>query len=223
MPIVLASEGDHFVPLCIVRLREDVAHQILLLSGIVSLANRLHRSGAVTFGAPCRDSPPSPLPGSATRWAIDPVALDVRRRARGVFALREPGSDEWLYPGWQFEDDGNVTPEVERVLAAAREAGSVGAAGAEPQPTSRPARRSDAARLSRRRRRAPRARRACAASAAAEPARRPSRPRSVRRGSARSRPDRPSASSRTSCGRGSRGREACRRRPATASRRWACA
>jgi hypothetical protein len=58
-----------------------------------------------------------------TRWAIDPVALDVRRRAGEVFAYREPGADEWLYPGWQFEDDGNVKPEVARVLAAAREAG----------------------------------------------------------------------------------------------------
>ncbi len=57
------------------------------------------------------------------RWAIDPVALDVRRRAGEVLALREPGVDEWLYPGWQFQDDGNVTPEVARVLAAAREAG----------------------------------------------------------------------------------------------------
>ena len=57
-----------------------------------------------------------------TRWAIDPVALDVRRRAIEVLAYREPGS-EWLYPGWQFEDDGNVKPEVARVLAAARESG----------------------------------------------------------------------------------------------------
>ena len=57
------------------------------------------------------------------RWAIDPVALDVRRRAGEVLAIREPGVDEWLYPGWQFQDDGNVTPEVARVLAAARGAG----------------------------------------------------------------------------------------------------
>jgi hypothetical protein len=58
-----------------------------------------------------------------TRWGIDPVALEVRRRAGEVFASREPGSDEWLYPGWQFDDEGNVKPEVARVLAAAREAG----------------------------------------------------------------------------------------------------
>jgi hypothetical protein len=67
----------------------------------------------------------SALTGSwvGSRWGIDPVALDVRRRGLEVFAYREPGSDEWLYPGWQFEDDGSVKPEVARVLAAARDAG----------------------------------------------------------------------------------------------------
>ena len=40
-----------------------------------------------------------------------------------VYAFREAGSAEWLYPGWQFEDDGNVKPEVARVLAAARQSG----------------------------------------------------------------------------------------------------
>jgi hypothetical protein len=58
-----------------------------------------------------------------SRWGIDPVLLDVRRRGGEVLAFREPGSDEWRYPGWQFEDDGNVKPAVARVLAAAREAG----------------------------------------------------------------------------------------------------
>jgi len=62
-----------------------------------------------------------------SRWGIDPVALDVRRRAGEVFAARQPGSDEWLYPGWQFDDAGNVKPEVARALAAAREAGIAGA------------------------------------------------------------------------------------------------
>src|SRR5262249_53482298 len=57
------------------------------------------------------------------RWAIDPVALEVRRRAGEVLAVREAGSEEWLYPGWQFDDDGNVKPEGARVLAAARDAG----------------------------------------------------------------------------------------------------
>ena len=58
-----------------------------------------------------------------SRWGIDPVLLDVRRRAGEVVAMREPGSAEWRYPGWQFDDEGNVRPEVAHVLAAAREAG----------------------------------------------------------------------------------------------------
>jgi len=37
--------------------------------------------------------------------------------------MRREGSTEWLYPGWQFADDGNVKPEVARVLEAAREGG----------------------------------------------------------------------------------------------------
>jgi hypothetical protein len=58
-----------------------------------------------------------------SRWGIDPVALEVDRRAGEAFAYRAAGADEWLYPGWQFDDDGTVKPEVARVLAAAREAG----------------------------------------------------------------------------------------------------
>ncbi|MBA3717131.1 MAG: hypothetical protein H0W87_02735 [Actinobacteria bacterium] len=59
----------------------------------------------------------------AARWGVDPVALEIRRRAGELFATRAPGSDEWLYPTWQFDDEGNVKPEVARVFAAACEAG----------------------------------------------------------------------------------------------------
>jgi hypothetical protein len=58
-----------------------------------------------------------------SRWAVDPVAVDMRRRGGELFAVREPGSEEWRYPVWQFDEEGNVKPEVARVLAAAREAG----------------------------------------------------------------------------------------------------
>jgi len=59
----------------------------------------------------------------AARWGIEPVALEVRRRAGELFATRDPGSDEWRYPSWQFDEEGHVRPEVARVLAAARAAG----------------------------------------------------------------------------------------------------
>jgi hypothetical protein len=59
----------------------------------------------------------------AARWGVDPVAIEIQRRAGELFALRDPGADEWLYPTWQFDDEGRLRPEVGRVLAAAREAG----------------------------------------------------------------------------------------------------
>ena len=59
----------------------------------------------------------------AARLGVDPVLLEIRRRAGELFATRAPGSDEWLYPSWQFDEEGEVRPQVTRVLAAAREAG----------------------------------------------------------------------------------------------------
>lgn len=62
-------------------------------------------------------------PWLASRLGIDPVALDIRRRSAELLASRAPGSPDWLYPSWQFEDDWHVRPHVERVLDEARRAG----------------------------------------------------------------------------------------------------
>jgi hypothetical protein len=62
----------------------------------------------------------------AARWGVEPVLLEVRRRAGELFATWDPDSDEWRYPSWQFDDEGEVKPEVSRALAAAREAGVSG-------------------------------------------------------------------------------------------------
>jgi len=59
----------------------------------------------------------------AARWGLDPVAIEVRRRGGELYATLTAGDDEWRYPAWQLDEDGNVRPEVARVLAAAREAG----------------------------------------------------------------------------------------------------
>jgi hypothetical protein len=59
----------------------------------------------------------------AVRLGIEPVKLDILRRSGELYAYRPPGSDDWLYPPWQFDEDGHVRPAVERVLAAARERG----------------------------------------------------------------------------------------------------
>ena len=45
------------------------------------------------------------------------------RRAGELVAVRPAGSQEWLFPAWQFGPDGQVRPEVARVLEAARKHG----------------------------------------------------------------------------------------------------
>jgi hypothetical protein len=62
-------------------------------------------------------------PWLAQRVGIDPVALEVRRRAGELLAVRQEGLSDWLYPAWQFDEEFRVEPEVERALAAARDAG----------------------------------------------------------------------------------------------------
>ena len=54
---------------------------------------------------------------------LDPIALEARRRAGELIAYRPKGEREWVYPAWQFAPGGQVRPEVQEVLARAREAG----------------------------------------------------------------------------------------------------
>jgi hypothetical protein len=58
----------------------------------------------------------------AERLAVDPLKIDAMRRAGELIAVREPGSDEWRYPAWQF-DAWKPRRGITRVVAAAREAG----------------------------------------------------------------------------------------------------
>jgi hypothetical protein len=58
----------------------------------------------------------------AARLAVDVAQLDVRRRGGELLAVRPDGSDEWLYPAWQFEG-GRVRPVVPRIVATARASG----------------------------------------------------------------------------------------------------
>lgn len=64
------------------------------------------------------------LPGSwlGERLGGNPTRIEAMRRAGELIAVRRPGSVEWLYPAWQF-DDWKPRPGVARVVAAAREAG----------------------------------------------------------------------------------------------------
>ena len=58
----------------------------------------------------------------AERLAVDPLKIEAMRRAGELIAVREPGSDDWRYPAWQF-DAWKPRRGVARIVAAAREAG----------------------------------------------------------------------------------------------------
>ena len=59
----------------------------------------------------------------STKWGIDTVKINAMRRAGELVSVRPAGSHEWRYPAWQFGPDGNVRPEVARVLEVARRRG----------------------------------------------------------------------------------------------------
>src|ERR1700751_940756 len=58
----------------------------------------------------------------SARLAIDIARIDVMRRSGELFAVRRPGSAEWLYPAWQLSD-GSPRPVIQRILTVARERG----------------------------------------------------------------------------------------------------
>jgi hypothetical protein len=57
----------------------------------------------------------------STKLGVDTVRLNAMRRAGELIGVRAEGSREWRFPAWQFDADGQITPEVGRVLDAARE------------------------------------------------------------------------------------------------------
>lgn len=67
---------------------------------------------------------PGTLPATwlAERAAVDPARIDALRRGGELIAVREPGSTEWCYPAWQFEN-GKPRKSIARIVAAARECG----------------------------------------------------------------------------------------------------
>jgi len=59
----------------------------------------------------------------STKWGVDTVRINAMRRAGELLAVRPAQSQEWLFPAWQFDDDGRVRPEVAQALELARERG----------------------------------------------------------------------------------------------------
>jgi hypothetical protein len=49
--------------------------------------------------------------------------IDAMRRAGQLYAIRRPGEQDYLYPAWQFDENGRPLPFVERLTRTAREAG----------------------------------------------------------------------------------------------------
>ena len=67
---------------------------------------------------------PKTLPATwlAARMAIDPAYIEGMRRGGELIAVREPGSSEWRYPAWQFEDS-RPRAGVARIVATAKDCG----------------------------------------------------------------------------------------------------
>ena len=59
----------------------------------------------------------------STKLGVDTVKINAMRRAGELVAVRPAGSQEWLFPAWQFGADGRLRPEVARALEAARRQG----------------------------------------------------------------------------------------------------
>jgi hypothetical protein len=57
----------------------------------------------------------------STKLGVDTVALNAMRRAGELIAVRPEGSQAWRFPAWQFDDEGQITPDVRRVLETAQE------------------------------------------------------------------------------------------------------
>lgn len=69
-----------------------------------------------------RTSKALPATWLAQRLGVDPARIDAMRRSGELVAVREPGSPEWRYPGWQF-DGGKPRPGLGRIVQAARDSG----------------------------------------------------------------------------------------------------
>jgi hypothetical protein len=57
----------------------------------------------------------------SARLGRGPQELDVARREGELLAMR--AGDHYEFPSWQFDKEGNVLPEVPRLIAVARAAG----------------------------------------------------------------------------------------------------
>jgi len=67
-------------------------------------------------------------PALTTSWLAAKLGtqsgrIDAMRRAGELYAIRRPDEQDYLYPSWQFDENGRPLPFVERLTRTAREAG----------------------------------------------------------------------------------------------------
>ena len=59
----------------------------------------------------------------STRLGVGTHRLDAMRRAGELLGVRRPGGQDYLYPAWQFDPDGNPLPVISRLVSTGRAAG----------------------------------------------------------------------------------------------------
>ena len=59
----------------------------------------------------------------SSRLGVGSARIELMRRAGELLAVRQPGSQEYLYPGWQFDEHGRPRSVVRALVAAAGDAG----------------------------------------------------------------------------------------------------
>jgi len=59
----------------------------------------------------------------AARLGIQPERVDLARRDGWILGVRSPGTQDYYFPAWQFDREGQPLPVVRRVITAARARG----------------------------------------------------------------------------------------------------
>jgi hypothetical protein len=62
-------------------------------------------------------------PWLATRLGTQSARVHALRRAGQLLGVRRPGTQEYVYPAWQFDRAGKPLESLPRLVAAARSAG----------------------------------------------------------------------------------------------------
>jgi hypothetical protein len=59
----------------------------------------------------------------AARLGTQPERVDLARREGWILGVRAPGTQDYYFPAWQFDREGQPLPVIRRVIEAARARG----------------------------------------------------------------------------------------------------